>query len=100
RLVHAEAHRVQPESRMGVGGYSQFDTEILGELAMQLVKVEARRMRVEFERYAALSGPFDDTLDIERVGRTLAQQTAGGVGENAEIFVVHGAQNALGLFPG
>lgn len=64
---------------------------------MYLVKIEAGRMRVELERHAPLLRPLNHAFDVQRVRRTLTEQTPSRVSEDAQIFVVHGPQDTLGL---
>jgi hypothetical protein len=59
--------------------------------------VEARGMRVELDRLAALFRGSQNELKIDRVGGALAQQMASGMGEDVEIAIVHGAHDSLGL---
>src|ERR1700751_1573967 len=66
-------------------------------IGMDLVEIEPSRFRVDFEMAAKLAGGGDDALHVDLIRLPLADQPPGGMTENSDMAISHGADDAIGL---
>ena len=82
---------------MGVGGDADQHPLLPGHLAVEVGEVKALGVGVELQVAAPVAGLADDAGHVDVVGLALGDQPPGGVGEDGEVGVVHGLEDAPGL---
>lgn len=85
------------EDAVGVGIDAEHDALLFRLPAIGVGQIKPDRMRVHFEKAAALSGMADDTSHVHVVGRSFIDKPAAGMGQDRKIGMVHGAEDPLGL---
>ena len=83
---------------MGIGVDRAENAEVTGFVPPPPIEVESPWVGVKFDPGACGNGGFKDFWDIQGVGFPLEQEAAGGVAEAGDVFVLHGANDAIGHF--
>src|SRR4029077_7735705 len=66
-------------------------------MGMDVVEIEPSGLCVDFEMTAKLAGGGDDALHVDLIRLPLADQPEGGMTENSDIAISHGADDAIRL---
>ena len=85
-------------SFMGVGVDRAENSEIAGFVPPAPIEVESPWVGVEFDPSASSGGGLEDFRDIEGVGFPFEEEAASSVAEAGDVFVLHGANDAIGHF--
>ena len=85
-------------SFMGVGVDRAENSEIAGFVPPAPIEVESPWVSVEFDPSAISGGGLEDFWDIEGVGFPFEEEAASSVAEAGDVFVLHGANDAIGHF--
>ena len=85
-------------SFMGVGVDRAENSEIAGLVPPAPIEVEPPWISVELDPSACGGGGLEDFRNIESVGFPFEEEAAGGVAEAGDVFVLHGANDAIGHF--
>ena len=85
-------------SFMGVGVDRAENSEIAGLVPPAPIEVEPPWIGVEFDPSACGGGGLEDFWDIEGVGFPFEEEAASSVAEAGDVFVLHGANDAIGHF--
>jgi hypothetical protein len=85
-------------SFMGVGVDRAENSEIAGFVPPAPIEVEPPWISVELDPSACGGGGSEDFRDVEGVGFSFEEEAAGGVAEAGDVFVLHGANDAIGHF--
>ena len=83
---------------MGVGVDRAENSEIAGFVPPAPIEVEPPWVGVEFDPSASGGGGLKDFRDVEGVGFPFEEEAAGSVAEAGDVFVLHGANDAIGHF--
>ena len=101
KLGDAVTHLVELFGGVGVGVDDDFAAELFGEAEIQVVEVGAGGVGVVFDGYAQFGGAFQDQVDVDGIALAAQNLAAGGMAEDADVWVFEGAEDAGGhLFDG
>ena len=81
---------------VGVGVDDEFAAVVFGEAEVGVGEVGAGGGAVVFDGDAELGGAAEDLVDVDGVGFPAEELAASGVGEDAEVGVFEGAEDAGG----
>jgi len=85
-------------SFMGVGVDRAENSEIAGLVPPAPIEVESPWVGIEFDPSACGGGGLEDFRDIEGVGFPFEQEAASSMAKAGDVFVLHGANDAIGHF--
>ena len=85
-------------SFMGVGVDRAENSEIAGFVPPAPIEVEPPWVGVELDPSASGGGGLEDFRDVEGVGFPFEEEAAGSVAKAGDVFVLHGANDAIGHF--